>query len=700
MDIPSGANNNDTNQQLSELSAPIVSTLTSATPITSEIVSDFETDQKFEITTLEMASYDCQDIYTTTNLNEEQSNSEQLSANSANSEEVHDITQQQTDDLVQAEQVILVGHRNPHHVIESHVSLEQAATTEFEGTVQNTEGSGSKSPGEQQVEIREEQVSLITSVETSEPNDCKAEEPVGDNLANANSSSAHAQAESTTQPDPIVAMQPCKVDNTIHGKAQDLKSNTVADGTSGDQAIRNLDELATFSLSQTSMDAQMEKVIDNIVELGGVHQFQQSLGRPEGKDEILASIHREITSERSSIDLIADVACRQKSIELEPIMEQEQNPITAKKESNLMSIDVQAKEIMNTTFEPEMHPAPEQRNQSKTENQLVQGESNLSEIEVQPMHEEADLPEIVGQLEQEAPNQTQMDSQPEQFELKQTEHEEPNQSGPLEPKQPEFMSSPDLEKTKQPDMKSESASKRTRRTKVASQPTPKRSRQFEMESQPIQEKPDQIEIDSQTVQDGPHQSEMESKPDQEEPNSDLNKPAEHSAENLTDSTSNDNSVQETVDETGQLAERFGRRQRSLRPRESLKRTHVETTTQETPPKAEPPKKQLKKSRTSAKDAAPTIKLPNFRSRSTISTSDPVSRLGKKYETTTLISVVQVETEKKFKCHQCGYATDRLNNLVYHSTKSFCTGKLQIGEVMKADIIKQQQQAKNKRRSMR
>lgn len=149
--------------------------------------------------------------------------------------------------------------------------------------------------------------------------------------------------------------------------------------------------------------------------------------------------------------------------------------------------------------------------------------------------------------------------------------------------------------------------------------------------------------------------------------------------------------------------------RSLRTRTPKRKPEVEEK-EEPDEKVEIPKKQMKRSRvsdehnktiaTSSGRSAPTIKLP-YKSRSTISSSDPAIRPDTRYE----VSYHDGGVNRKFKCDKCKYSTDNLNNIAFHhkmtdSALGFkCPGLLKAAEEQRAEIIRLQQTPKgNKKKS--
>lgn len=812
---PSETPNNDINQQLSDMSTTIVSSLTTATPITSEIVSDFEPDPKFEITPLEMASYDCQDIYSTNLIEPHQ---QQPLGNNNGSGEVQNETQQRPEHLTQLEQVPTEQQQQPHDTLAPNPPQYQQSGANSSAMSQYHTNAESKPTVEtqQQKQTDEKQISNQEVV----INDCKSE------LAEKNittsqavvvpeTSISHTQAELVVPRDSgsteHLAQPVNKSDNETKTEGtsasipvhQQLDFDINASLSVGDHAIKNSDTSHLFSLSQTSVDAQMEKVIDNIVELGGVHQFPQSLGHLEGREELFATIHREITGERSSIDLIADVASRQQSIEITPAIAPEQNTqvedkvfketATEKEAAEQMDVDqteteekiieepiieeavieepiVEEKVTMESVVDQKVshkdesdrhvshehvtekhvareHPSEEHVSEERvaetpvTEEQVteesVTGEqvaeehvveenlfNNSSEEKI--TEEKIAEEKIIEQTTEEVITEQKVTEQ--KVAKEEITDEQPtnemvtaagesitkeciNGENSTDEKVTEDMVVDDKTGQEKETIAPEKASDdKASEQKITEKVTREKVTRAKVSEKKVAEKiPDETKNEEKISR--PRRTrgkKVEEKvpeepcpaPVKEQPKEDLIESAKHPVEHSTEQNSGEDSVQKTNVESIEPVERKERQSRSLRPRATLKRAHDDEAPKEDPPKVEPPKKQLKKSRGATSEQAPMIKLPNYRPRATISTSDPVTRLDKLFEPAPA-STVQPESDKKFfVCHNCGYATVRLNNLVYHSTKSYCKGKLHMGEVMKADIIRQQQQAKNKRRSIR
>lgn len=278
----------------------IVSTMTTVTgngtQVDPQTLEDFESDSKWEnFTTLEKASYDCSAIY---NDNLQVANSDHLAEVSSES-----FNKQEQQNLPHSS--IGITPQEQQHTQDTETDLGKNEEMEAEFT--------NKEMVEDEDNCQEENLS------TKEQNNSLDNEGVVEYHSMMNAAPETAEEVSVqeeTQPQPQEPEQLAEMDvklqeeeeeeedsepATNHSENQptDEKVNAnISNNTDSNEALPNasMDDGASI-LSQTSVDAQMERVIDNIVELGGCQQFGQTLEQQGGlldREKEVEDIQREI----------------------------------------------------------------------------------------------------------------------------------------------------------------------------------------------------------------------------------------------------------------------------------------------------------------------------------------------------------------------------------------------------------------------
>lgn len=753
-----------------------VSTIPSATPITSEIISDFEPDPKFEITPLEKATFDCNDLFLQDN------NSSELAQQSENGKQ---------------EQYESQGSGNV--LVSQDSGVQQTSSDEKEPDARPTTTkkgrSGIKHPVDSQGvsgKSCENSEHLTTSSNdiSSKINDCPSSS--GRHESDADHLTATISVEESIAASALVQVaegQAMKGDPIEPQNAKDsntdrqqqysaIETPHQADRIQAAEESEHANYL--YSLSQTSVDAQMEKVIENIVELGEGHEFSHSLSQVEDREKLLESIHREITSVQSSIDLIADVASKQQSIEISPT-EQLRKPVENagnQKEPNnsaqYHNTDLKTSKTLTTRAEDKPSPldnavkvqtddtiemnvpmeAETVGNRSDNITKASEIESceptELLEVKPKPIIEEplapSDLEAADTELEKLEPKEDKkeevsveplesadeavepLNSEPVIEEAPSADESDANQADKesINGKESAEMPLKRVSKELSVEVETEESSaiadtgrrKSGRRVKAVVRETVevsnteelrKSSRRLSSRKRPIEvEQPTEMKVVTEMEQHKVPKDETNNVSDTNQNiSSDYEKGSEREIEKVEQvNESRDEDIGEARAKKADAVEDVMPEpmdEAVRRPSRSLRVRAPKRLLEEESPKADLPKKQVKRSRGASDDlnrssepsrSTPTIKLPTLKSRMTISTSDPSSRPGAHKERVS----VTLATDKKYVCHQCGFATDRLNNMVYHSTKSYCEGKTEMAEMMKNDIIKQQQA--KKRRQMR
>lgn len=274
--------------------ASIVSAMTAVSqsmPITSDI-DYFEPDSKWEMTTLEKASYDNNDIYTATNSldnqPQEQRQQQQQQTQQENGKN-HEVSSSERDHV----------ERQPSQEHIDSVQSGQSEQSDLQKLNANTKGIST--------DICAPKNSDTSAADLHSPIDATATPPQparsdkSDLIQSSNKQVTHClesrdmasrQSEVPQIPqNPAIESQISEVERSSDG------------GTSN------------VCLSQSSVDAQMAKVIEDAIDLVGGHQFTQSLKQLEDREKAVEDIHREIVGCRSNpMNLIADVASKQPTL--------------------------------------------------------------------------------------------------------------------------------------------------------------------------------------------------------------------------------------------------------------------------------------------------------------------------------------------------------------------------------------------------
>lgn len=802
-----------------------VSTMPTATPIASEIISDFEPDS-YEITPLEKVTFDCND-----SLVMQDDTPSGLVLQPENGKQ-----QEQPDEKKSLETTYEAQ-------VSQDSGLQQSSSDEKSADEKNL----TKPPKENGDPVAEENSNrnangdqLIASSNdiSSRINDCAS-------VSDKHESDADHLTATISVEESIAASALVQVAEGQPLKAADIETTSNTKDSNGDQqrqysAIetqqQHSDRVPTaeesehasylFSLSQTSVDAQMEKVIENIVELGEGHEFSHSLSQVEDREKLLESIQesiRDVPSVKSSIDLIADVASKQQFIEISPSESDKPSEGTSKqnvqakpthdnnidlsvsassatknedktcsegKAEKVQDEDVTAKEspvpsqtetadkpqneeiVMETVEElapDKIETVEEQEAQVEEPVAVESGDDSKSdegeEVQVEPIiQEQDDAPEEVGpEGGQEAEKSESgdkkadadivveplgssdeagepMNLEPVVEEASSADESEKAIKEPVEPTESAAVASEKpveehVEKTQDSSTEpsqanagaDQHASPDVGRRKSSRKPKPTKeiieerqnledsrrsSRRVSSRKRPAEEDaeakdvasakpPETREEEAEKIDNVVQESAPEQKADQKM-SSKRRKKAEESEIMEFEESKVEKAASPVEKEEVAIPDPVS--EKNERPSRSLRVRAPKRPIEEESPKVEPPKKQVKRSRgtpdflnqsSEPQKSTSAVKVAPLKTRMTISTADPSTRPGAHKERAAMLE----PSDKKYLCQQCDYATDRLNNLVYHKTKSYCKGKHEMAEIMKNDIIKQLQ-AKGKRRQVR
>lgn len=428
-------------------------------------------------------------------------------------------------------------------------------------------------------------------------------------------------------------------------------------------------------LSQSSVDAQMEKVIDNIVELSG--QFAPTIEQQEGlidKDKEVEHIQREIIGEPSiSLDNSiqtagqrGDAGQQQQKPEEPQSLSQTDKPASIESLPQLPDLTKLAHEIV-----PDITP--------------LGGSSNLKiqEIDQEKLNEKSIVLDKVERL-------VELDQQSE------PEVEEP----PVKPETVEINTAPEIQEPDTPAEKlldkpilSSSVTKEdekrasSNRIKKEDEEETMRQEQEEIEElEQLAKQSEQISEDNSMVEDEDFSvGNQEPTPEIEKPVVETEKPPKEQPEPATSETKQtDDEDQKEAD----MVSRSGRPVRAVRtsrrlasPEEpkikpekrSNKRTHdqMEKDSAEKSPGQVikgPIKLTLRTAASRTTICAPTRTQPTkTQPIKTPSSKTPPKKIEKVVKKPAIVT--PVDDKKKYKCGDCSFSTDRLNNIVYHKKES-------------------------------
>lgn len=269
----------------------VASSLTSMTGNGNEIlqanpqsVDEFDTDSKWEITPLQKASFDCSDMYNETSPDQQQ-NPAQAPESASDTNQSADCADTKTDDSQEMTEMITEN---------------QAKSTSDED----------KHPLQATTESNQDQAAAVVIAESSDNKAIETRSPTA-NVTNEPTEATSPPTTNTLASAENTDQQPLKVEETF--APQQLQSKDLDEVLQNDNidSTDKADSLSphhqqddgSFVLSQTAVDPQMEKMIDNIVEHGGCQQFAETL--QQRADEIdrekeVENIQREISMASNS----------------------------------------------------------------------------------------------------------------------------------------------------------------------------------------------------------------------------------------------------------------------------------------------------------------------------------------------------------------------------------------------------------------
>lgn len=762
----------NSNNQTQQPATTIVSTLTTVshvTPLTSQVDDEFEPDSKWEITTLEKASYDCCDIYMDTSLDSQQ-------PQTANGNDEQEPSQQPEQQLNLQEQQQLKQPSDTSNEKESQNIKEQikdsarlvekpyqVVTPEitYHQPVVSTENNDCFISLHSMVNAAPETSNETLPAVTTQPGEEVTKSDDGKVEQNNRTDKTNKQLETSHQ----VTSEKGAVDRQIG-----QKQHPTSDG-SGMNTDQPSEGSSNCVLSQSSVDAQMETVIDHAVELGGGHQFSQALGQ-EDKEKAVENIQREIIGFRNPMESLAEVASQQ-PIMTEGLKVEEKRPVnqppesTASTSAKVPSHETDLRQKKNSVPEEEttsQQPqakdngedasvAAKSPNRQKASGTLVNedhGDSGTEEgivatkerwnipnkKESSPIVEEpnANVEEIApkrsNSVVEDAASVVEEAARIVEETVEVVEGsigavEDPAASDQPCPVVEEAPSADESDNEKGSEKESadadvliidqgqaakliEESSKEDRmEVEGHSESTTRRSSRKVKAKREVVESP-KLEARRSSVRSrGRKDADTEKNPEI------VDDVVEENVKMGADEVDNDEKAHSDSDEKLEqiVTEPVNASPKQGRPSRSMRTRAPKRPLEEESPQVETNRKCVKRSRGTdehnksyeATKNTPTIKLP-YKSRATISTSDPATRSDTRYE----VYDHDGGSNRKYRCNNCRYSTDRLNNIVFHHKRSNefvsgvrCPGVLRAAEEQRAEIIRQQQTPKgNKRRSLR
>jgi len=628
----------------------IVSTITTVTGnganvtrISSQTIDDYEPDPKWEITTLEKASYDCEDMYIDTlpNQHEPESSSDtvqqptHLSADDEESSQTveHDRrTEEQPERELSPTKLIEDDSLSAPPTVGNNIELHSMMNAEPEAF--------EEAPSEEE-KTQLEDVTENAAVTADDTTNTFSHNEGGDQ------ESTHSEA------------SPNQIETSQDSKIRDNHQTPTTD--SGADPAHRQDETAfnTCLLSQSSVDAQMEKVIDNIVELGGCQQFAHSLEQTESivdEEKEVEHIQREIGGERNSVVDTTEANVYEKLDELIP--EPESTNLDAPEERPQRSHDL--KEELKESESKATSSISESKRTDPTdsEEQALPGvDQILDDAPLSPQVEPVDNPKEQPPVEsetQEAQKAEEKISVPKDLrdevveekdadlqakEIQENDESTPDQLNSVENKEqekPVNIESP-------PKEEEVSEEKRIQVEMIESKIETRRriSKRAKVALQAKERKEEKIDGGGESVQ-------IEHKPQPED----------------EDVVGDESEQVPMLDRVTKVSIPLTRTSRALR-----------RPVEQEPPlvrsERKPSKRSLGRIETEDTKNEPVIKAKKTSrpalSRATISTSAPSVKPDKHRSTDT--SFTDESTSKKYSCERCKYSTDRLNNIVYHKKTS-------------------------------
>lgn len=785
MDELNVSNNTNQQQSTSTDTASIMSNLTAVAPISSQVVDDFQPDPKWEFTPLEKASLDCIEmeapIYDTDN------NDHQLEQNIVSPSQDRDKLRVTSDNEESARTEQQEEPHAPTGENESHTRHDSVTkiTQDLTDEIREFDSGGSDLQQMSNMSVVEHTIEDMDqgTVASEEIIENRHHVVVESNIVPSNNSlesAASSRIDDRSRGALYTSKTELKQAASEHYKVNDSKEETT------------LVNSASNFLCQASVDAQMEKVIDNVVELGGGHHFEQVFDRAEDEAKVLESIRREITSDRSSMEIMADVALQQLPLVTETITAPAKSKLSAHiTDDKQASVEKNTSEKVSSEYDdlntssakPQGSEENVKSDEITFEEVVLSSDTNgvksdglifnaqgsidqkfkIKETVVDEVSSSLSIPTDSEQIEpmvEEPPppelnKQTVHDDRAKNVDItvepvdKIDEHikeihlnpiiEEASSAGESDDNeiraihrasnQTKFVTEESIaqaiihsthEEESQVEVKSASSD-----VDQHSKPEPSRRRSARSKAKVVEEK-DTEKIQKPEIKEKSGLLKGLARKQRKEEVEDIDNPIEFAEEKVDESTQGQKPIQD--EETEHIG--TGQKRVETQPEESIKhgeeddheikaqpiqpvrskrdRTSKKPAAEDSTPKEESVKRQAKRSRMTldsdhnksyeAAKNTPMIKLPTPRSRATISTSNPSTRptppsQKRKRSPSPDANDRMASNEKTYTCSECNFSTDRLNNLVFHYTKSYCPGKCQMVEVMKADIIKQQQTPK-------
>lgn len=243
-----------------------------------QAVDEFDTDSKWEITTLEKASYDCSDMYA--EASPDQQNLAQAPESASDTNQSADCTNKIDDSQDVAETTI----------IENPANFETAVEQPSQTTTEMRHG----------LEVMAE-VASAQEIEAPKTIDAPVEESKFNLPPQNATTTGHINQQQITE----VTKNDGEQDQVTKNLEDALNNDNLQSADRADlPSPQHTQDDGTFSLSQTAVDPQMEKMIDNMVEHGGCQQFAETLQQQAdeiSREKEVENIQREISQASSSL---------------------------------------------------------------------------------------------------------------------------------------------------------------------------------------------------------------------------------------------------------------------------------------------------------------------------------------------------------------------------------------------------------------
>lgn len=252
-----------------------------------QVVDEFDTDSKWEITTLEKASYDdCSDMYAEASPDQQQ--------NLAHSPESASDTNQSAE---------CIGKTDDSQGVSEARAPEHAQS--------NTRSEDEEQSSQMTIESRQPARDNLT--ESSHEKEISAS-PIEEISVDEAKNSSHPPDQTTTAKSPSQEQVEMKAEDNSNNQQEELKNDEIPSLNNDDLADKisslspqHQQDDSTFVLSQTAVDPQMEKMIDSMVEGGGCQQFAETLQQQANeltREKEVESIQREISRASNSLGAV------------------------------------------------------------------------------------------------------------------------------------------------------------------------------------------------------------------------------------------------------------------------------------------------------------------------------------------------------------------------------------------------------------